>query len=291
MKDRIWNKNSIPFLIIITGLGLSVLNGSRALTIGFTFSLIFLLHVSKFLLRKKKLFFMGLGILICLSSIVFFKQNSSLGRILIYKISLNIYKEHWFYGIGFNKFKTTYMYYQANYFKENSFTKQDLLLADNTYYVFNDYFQIIIENGILGLLLLLIILFFLIKLFKIVIKKPPNSNLVLICCCLIIIIGTGSFFNYFIYRFEIQIILITSLSVILFYYLPMYKIFLSCLTALLVILVSFHIYNYEFTFFQRRNLTEIKELEKSGYTAEALKLTYHLPPSFKKFHEYYELLS
>lgn len=147
--------------------------------------------------------------LICASSIVFLKQNSSLGRLLIYKISINIYKEHWLYGIGFNKFKTTYMYYQANYFLGKNYTKQELLLADNTYYAFNDYFQFIIENGVFGLLLLILVFISVFYLFKNVIKKSSESIIVKICCCTLITISIAALFNYFLYRYEVQIIVLS----------------------------------------------------------------------------------
>jgi len=74
-----------------------------------------------------------------------------MGRILIYKIGWNIFENHLNKGIGLGNFKVVYKDYQIDYFKNHPYSIKDLLVADNTQFAFNDYFQFIIETGWVGL--------------------------------------------------------------------------------------------------------------------------------------------
>lgn len=85
-------------------------------------------------------------------------QNSSSGRILIWKVGINMIKENPIFGAGYDKFKTNYMNAQASYF-ENDVTKKDVLVADNTYYAFNELLQLLIENGLVALIIVCFALF------------------------------------------------------------------------------------------------------------------------------------
>ncbi len=99
---------------------------------------------------------------ICLLSIsaiatLYLKKESADGRVLIWKIGKNILHENRLFGIGFGQFKSRYMNYQAEYFK-NNFYANEIRLADDTNYAFNEYLQATVENGFIGLLLMLSIL-------------------------------------------------------------------------------------------------------------------------------------
>ena len=88
-----------------------------------------------------------------------YKKNSADGRILIWKVSTNIIKSSPFFGVGHDRFKSYYMDAQANYFVKNKDTEEGML-ADNSYYAFNDGLQFLAENGIIGFLLMSNVLFF-----------------------------------------------------------------------------------------------------------------------------------
>ncbi len=75
------------------------------------------------------------------------KTGSSKGRLLIYKVSATICRDHFPQGIGWGKFKAVYNNYQAAYFRKGAYSTAELLAADNTYFAFNDYFQWMIEGG------------------------------------------------------------------------------------------------------------------------------------------------
>jgi tetratricopeptide (TPR) repeat protein len=80
-------------------------------------------------------------------ALVFWKPGSSGGRLLIYKVSGQIFADHYLWGIGAGQFKRTYNLYQSCYFQEHPGKEQEVLLADNTFFAFNDPWQLLIEQG------------------------------------------------------------------------------------------------------------------------------------------------
>ena len=97
-----------------------------------------------------------------LFGIYIFKKGSSDGRAFIWKVTTEMIMDHPIFGLGFDRFNAHYMNYQAQYFERNGETPE-ALVADNTYYAFNEGLQFVSENGLLGLILLLILLYVLFK--------------------------------------------------------------------------------------------------------------------------------
>lgn len=88
------------------------------------------------------------------------KSDSSNGRLLIYKVIITqVSPTELLTGIGYGKFKAKYNQFQAEYFSKNSIDNKEALLADNTYFAFNDPFQLIIETGLIGVFILLFFVF------------------------------------------------------------------------------------------------------------------------------------
>lgn len=101
------------------------------------------------------------GILVFL--ITFVKSDSSLGRIYIWKKCLTIISENLFFGVGFGRFAFEYNKYQSFYLSELSYKTRESFLADYSESAFNEFLQIGIEMGVLGIafiLALLICLFY-----------------------------------------------------------------------------------------------------------------------------------
>ncbi|PTQ96616.1 hypothetical protein C8P68_104101 [Mucilaginibacter yixingensis] len=153
-KEKTW---AIPVVmgLTLTGFGVAVYFGSRAFALGYLCALCLLL-VPKFKQQKAGVWLMGLlviaALLICSCLI---KVDSSLGRVLIYKIAWPMFTEHWLQGIGLHHFNLFYMRYQAHYFATGNYAVKEMLLADNVAYAYNDYFQLMVECGVIGGLLLL----------------------------------------------------------------------------------------------------------------------------------------
>ncbi|WP_373941429.1 O-antigen ligase family protein [Polaribacter sejongensis] len=115
----------------------------------------------KQLTKVKKTFLIittSLIIALALSGVYNLKKGSSDGRLFIWKISTKIIKDNPVFGVGFDRFKVYYMNAQAHYFAEMGETAE-ALVADNTYYAFNEFIQFITENGIVGFILLIVILY------------------------------------------------------------------------------------------------------------------------------------
>lgn len=88
------------------------------------------------------------------------KASSSQGRYLVWRNTLKMIGDHPLTGVGYDRFKTRYMDYQASYFSTHPGDPAGLL-AGNVYYAFCEPLQFVAENGILGLLPVLAGLYFL----------------------------------------------------------------------------------------------------------------------------------
>ena len=61
--------------------------------------------------------------------------------------------EHPLLGHGTNSFAKQYMNYQADYFQAGYHTDQEIVLASDNIYAFNEVLRIVCEYGIIGLFL------------------------------------------------------------------------------------------------------------------------------------------
>lgn len=149
-----------------------------------------------------------LTFLFCLF-LYYLKKPSADGRFLIWKICYRIFKENMITGIGFDKFKSCYMLYQAEYFKllnEN----HDFYLADNIPFAFNDWLQFITENGLIGLLIIIAIIYF--------IKKIEiEHDFLFFKHILVAVLGAIScfaFFSYPTYILPIKLVVIIVIAIL-----------------------------------------------------------------------------
>ena len=118
--------------------------------------------------KKALVSILSIGILyVGLFGIYNFKKGSSDGRVFIWKVTTEMIVENPFFGVGFDNFKAHYMNQQAHYFAINGETPE-AMIADNTYYAFNEWLQFMAENGSLGFMLLVGVLLIL---FKIKVKE------------------------------------------------------------------------------------------------------------------------
>ena len=103
-----WKRLRVPartislILMMIFLTGVLYLRG-RAGWIGLLTGFLFIGTGTKCTMVKKiTLVFLPLLFTFCL---LFIKKDSSLGRVFIYKISTNIFHDHWLWGTGFSEFK------------------------------------------------------------------------------------------------------------------------------------------------------------------------------------------
>jgi tetratricopeptide (TPR) repeat protein len=77
--------------------------------------------------------------------------DSATGRLFVWRIAWNMFASHPVFGIGFQRYPVEYLNYQADFF-DNAKSPALFSHAANMKQADNEYFQILAENGIVGLL-------------------------------------------------------------------------------------------------------------------------------------------
>ncbi|EOS15033.1 O-antigen ligase family protein [Phocaeicola sartorii] len=175
------------------------------------------------------------SLLICLLLVVaiFYKSDSTNGRIFIYKTSISMINEKTILcGTGSGSFKRDYMNFQAKVFQKDKDSKY-AMLASNVFHPFNEYLLVLIEYGLLGFIILAIpiILLFTSK------EKKEEAEL-----CLLVIMICSSFSYPFRYPL-VSFLLAYSLSS--FRMKRVYKMETSiyCIKYFIIIICCYGIYN------------------------------------------------
>lgn len=109
-------------------------------------------------IRSKYIIISSLLFFILLSSLWAINLQSVIGRLLIWRISLNMFLEKPFFGIGYGNFFIQYGNYQADYFVSNQNNQNFINVAGMNYHPFNELIRIGVENGILGIFFVIVIL-------------------------------------------------------------------------------------------------------------------------------------
>lgn len=81
------------------------------------------------------------------------KKDSSSGRLFIWKTSWEMIKDKPIFGFGFDRYASAHNDYQAAYFMAHPDDKESAAVADGVNYAFNEFVQVTVEVGVIGLLL------------------------------------------------------------------------------------------------------------------------------------------
>jgi hypothetical protein len=266
-------------------LAYSLFSLNRAFMIGSIVGILFLLLAyNKLRLRKKTIF---LSILLFVSIIavlaVYVKSDSSLGRMLIYKISWNMFLEHPFTGIGWGNFYRDYGLYQAQFFETGNYTQKEFLLAGNTFYAFNDYWQFVVETGIVGAVCLLFSVFLAIRISRLRLREEPNDHLLKLTIAVGLMIGIAALFTHV---FEQKLFRIGAVFALVYIILPKLQsriLFSKGVLAITVVTV-FAFFQYSFELMNIQNYgkwEQAKNLSSIGYVAESRSIYAELYSNFK----------
>jgi tetratricopeptide (TPR) repeat protein len=93
-----------------------------------------------------------LFLLSAFTGMYFLKKDSADGRMLTWKVSLQLITKHPF-GVGLGNFPGAYGEEQAAYFASGKASETEEYVAGNPEYGFNEYLQIAVESGIIAFLL------------------------------------------------------------------------------------------------------------------------------------------
>ena len=214
------------------------------------------------------------------------KKDSSLGRLLIYKVSANIFQNNWLWGIGLGNFKVQYNLYQANYFSGHSIDSNEALLADNTFYAFNDLWQLLIEVGTIRFAVLVTIVIIIFRHFSNYIIRLDKAHLFYGAMSGLLCITVASLFSYPFQVFSIQLTALVYSAVVLFSLTASNKHFRGskwpllgakafCCAGILILCYQGCI---KILFIEKSN--EAFDLARAGYKREALSTYASLQHSF-----------
>lgn len=262
--------------VFLSAFAMLICTRGRAAWLGLTFAGLYIVYQNQTTSKRKKLvFYFSLPLLSVFFYLLFlYKSGSSGGRILIYKIAASIFKDNWLWGIGHGQFKVKYNEYQAAYFASHDINGNEALLADNSFYAFNDFFQLLIEDGIIAFLILIAVIFLLIRQIKSAVIVNRNNYLPSAAIACLICITTSALFSYSLQIFPLIIQAIICIAIINSFalqksfqptlpQLKTVKIISLSLTSLLLIHFSFYFrYNY------KTNLAF--ELKRNGFKKAAM---------------------
>jgi O-antigen ligase len=215
-----------------------------------------------------------------------FKSGSSGGRLLIYKISAGMLKDNWFWGIGLGQFKVQYNQYQAAYFAKHNIDNKESLLADNSFYAFNDLLQAIIENGLIAFLLLAAICFLLVLQIKKIKTTIENKYLFSASVASLICILTGAMFSYPLQIFPIAVQAILCLSIINSFQSDnkiqgkLSETGSKVAKGILIVLSILLLIHFSCFFNYRRESYQAFELKRSGFRQKAMEKYSNLSKSY-----------
>ena len=117
---------------------------------------------SKIINQKSKILFplfIGFFVAVALYGLYSFKKQSADGRILIWRVSADLVITKPLTGSGLGSFQALYDGAQADFILSGKATRKQRAIVDSPEYAFNEYVQITVEHGIIGLLLFMSVLF------------------------------------------------------------------------------------------------------------------------------------
>lgn len=123
-------------------------------------------HKLTYTLHKKKIvittIFMTIAGIILFQNLYRYKSDSANGRLLIWQVTGKMIRDKPIFGFGTDGFRKNYMSYQGEHFKANN-NSQYKMLANNNLFSFNEFLNIGVEYGIVGICFAAI---FILSLFK-----------------------------------------------------------------------------------------------------------------------------
>lgn len=141
------------------------------------------------ILQKRTVLILVPQVLLLLYAAYRFKADSANGRLLIWRVSLEMLKDSPLLGVGRGGFLAHYMEYQADYLSEHHNTPF-VLLADNVNNTFNEYIMLLVTHGIVGFAIIAISTIFVLRSLY---KNKTEGPIMLV---LAIVLAIWAFFSY-----------------------------------------------------------------------------------------------
>lgn len=215
--SKLWGCFSCLFSYIVVLLS----NSRTGLLIVILVSILFFCQNLSFSRWSKK--FILLGMILCgvclFVGLYYWKKDSAEGRILIWLCSLDMFRDHYLFGVGSGKFQAEYMLYQAEYFRQYPYSIF-AMLADNVKNPFNEYLKILVEYGLFGFMLFSLCFINLIKIFW----YNRNNTMLYPVFGSILGIVVAAFFSYPLNYPGIVIVLVMSVAIVNTYHFVVWEV-------------------------------------------------------------------
>jgi tetratricopeptide (TPR) repeat protein len=267
----------VLFLIITVLSILLFISNSRAGWLGFAAGFIYILYSNVLIKKGKQVLLTGtFCFLLLFIALLFYKSDSSSGRKHIYSISFSILRDRWQQRLGLGKFKAQFNEYQANYFSLHDIDSKRALLADNTFYAFNDYLQWVIETGLIGLLFLAVLLYLTTNRIIYLQRKNGNKLIFFSATAVLLCVAVAALFSYPLQIVSIQAVVLACLGIIAFYpsqkdSISMRQRVITFLYRGLIIIIVVAFLNNTWKAVDRKEMEkEAFEFARSGYKKKAI---------------------
>lgn len=174
-----------PALIIFSALLLNKSRGALFSLLCVILLFLILVFLRKILMTnrmkylKRTILAVFISSVLLLSIVLYFvyniDQESSSGRLMVWKLSFPMLKDNPLTGVGYNRYAVEYLNYQAKYF---SYTENlpKAYKAANLKQAHNEYFQAFFETGYIGGVLFLLIFLYYISIFIKSIRNEFNNS-------------------------------------------------------------------------------------------------------------------
>ena len=134
-----------------------------------------------------------------ISSLYLLKPKSADGRVLIWKVAIQQFEKHPFWGIGYTNYERNYNLWQANYFMKDSGLVTEKLpfaneeagyLAGNVNKAYDEYLEMAVESGIAGLgLYFAFIILTLVSAARSINKEPTSISIGIFCSTIAVLVS------------------------------------------------------------------------------------------------------
>ncbi len=263
------------FLVALLLLVLLFFSYSRAGWLGLAAGLIYLSIVHERKRWKAILLVSILSFLLLFIALLCFKPGSTQGRLHIYSISVKILQDNWRTGTGIAKLRAIFNEYQSEYFSRSNINSKKALLADNTFYAFNDYLQWVIETGIAGFIVMILAFYLLFRRTRLIYKLEGQKTIIISTTASLICIGVAALFSYPLQVIPIQAMALFCTSIIIFYPVKnktgkVNNIINASVKSIFLLLVIFFIISSARTLQRKLAAKSIFKLSMAGYKKEAI---------------------
>lgn len=142
-------------------------------------------------------------------ALIYFKYNSLIGRVFIWRNTISLFLEKPLTGWGGGSFEKQYLLAQLDYFRKSDQNVQYRYVAGNVTTAFNEYLQLLLEFGLLGVALFIYVIYNIIR----IVRRTDNER-VLYAGFSLGLIGISAFFYYSLHVTVFLCLIIISLAVI-----------------------------------------------------------------------------